>query len=432
MGWSSSLKLNEPCFGISYPESLGQLKPMVRFGTIQNTLNQWGFIESGCIMETGDSGGPLFDYMGRVVGLHSRISEPEGPNYEVPVVLYRNYWTALNTPKNFTELPEKENDVKADPFATQRIQMPTLANDEKEWIHARAVEGTTVIISSTIKDSQMQINGTVFINEESSKVSTQTRFVISKSSMIGEYPVILLPTGNSVKGQIISRDSANDLVLLSFKSTSEIDVRLKSFDTSELTVEDLGKFLFSYLPKNHIKRSVVGSNLFAMPVHFISGYFGANAVFKEGKVTLSRIRRGSPAEKSGLITGDTILSIDGVVLRKPEDYGAGLIQMAPGDQVTLKVERKDSAFTKVVELAEPPQMNHPMNRFEGGKSLRREGFQTVFVHDARIRSYECGSPVFDALGKFRGINIARFSHTTTMVIPASVIYHLLLGNTRGL
>lgn len=165
LGWSSSLKLGGPCFGISYPESLAQLKPMVRFGTILNTMDEWGFIESGCIMETGDSGGPLFDYMGRVIGLHSRINKPEGANYEVPVDLYRKYWTALNTAKNYSALPAVVDDVKADPLRPQLIEVPHPAQPDKELMNSKAVEGTSVVINSTIRDSLYKINGTIFIKE---------------------------------------------------------------------------------------------------------------------------------------------------------------------------------------------------------------------------------------------------------------------------
>ncbi|MCH5686075.1 hypothetical protein LWM68_18555 [Niabella sp. W65] len=60
-----------------------------------------------------------------------------------------------------------------------------------------------------------------------------------------------------------------------------------------------------------------------------------------------------------------------------------------------------------------------MNHFKGGKSIRRDGFQHVILHDARLRSYECGSPLFNLEGNLTGINIARFSHTTTLALELS-------------
>ena len=91
MGWSSALSINEPCISIAYPESLDQPLPMVRFGHIQDLNNKYGFIQSTCIMEPGDSGGPLFDYLGRVIGIHSAVDIKETDNFEVPIDLYRKY-----------------------------------------------------------------------------------------------------------------------------------------------------------------------------------------------------------------------------------------------------------------------------------------------------------------------------------------------------
>jgi len=81
MGWSSSLKIDEPCLSIAYPETLNQTLPTIRIGRITDLKNQYGFIQSTCIMEPGDSGGPLFDHLGRVIALHSAIGIAEDENY---------------------------------------------------------------------------------------------------------------------------------------------------------------------------------------------------------------------------------------------------------------------------------------------------------------------------------------------------------------
>lgn len=82
MGYSASLLKNEPCISISYPESLNQTLPTLRLGTVAEVKNEYGFIRSTCKMEPGDSGGPLFDYYGRVIGLHSAIDVSEEMNFE--------------------------------------------------------------------------------------------------------------------------------------------------------------------------------------------------------------------------------------------------------------------------------------------------------------------------------------------------------------
>ena len=84
-------------------------------------------------------------------------------------------------------------------------------------------------------------------------------------------------------------------------------------------------------------------------------------------------------------------------------------------------------YTKQIVLAWKPVIaaTHPAEMFPGGKSIRRDGFTGVFVHDAVLTPNRCGGPVFDMAGNFRGINIARYSRTATIVMPADSVYEFL-------
>jgi S1-C subfamily serine protease len=50
---------------------------------------------SDCTLVGGDSGGPLFDLQGRVIGIHSRIGKNLTINVHVPVDPYRDSWDRL-------------------------------------------------------------------------------------------------------------------------------------------------------------------------------------------------------------------------------------------------------------------------------------------------------------------------------------------------
>lgn len=52
-------------------------------------------IQSDCTIIGGDSGGPLFDLDGKVVGIHSRISRSLRQNYHVPIAQYTGQWDRL-------------------------------------------------------------------------------------------------------------------------------------------------------------------------------------------------------------------------------------------------------------------------------------------------------------------------------------------------
>jgi serine protease Do len=67
--------------------------PVARFGRILS--NTKSVIETDCKLVGGDSGGPLFDMEGNVIGIHSRIGRKLTKNLHVPVQTYRDDWDRL-------------------------------------------------------------------------------------------------------------------------------------------------------------------------------------------------------------------------------------------------------------------------------------------------------------------------------------------------
>jgi len=103
MGVSKSLAQNQPCLSISYPSGqLPSLTPLVRFGRMVPSDKAPKKLQSTALMEPGDSGGPLFDLEGRVIGIHSSIGDDMAQNYEVPIDAFRKFWNELNRQKRFT------------------------------------------------------------------------------------------------------------------------------------------------------------------------------------------------------------------------------------------------------------------------------------------------------------------------------------------
>ena len=66
---------------------------VVRLGRIIRLLP--GALQTDCTISPGDSGGPLFDMFGRVVGIHSFISGSLTGNFHVPITLYVEDWDRL-------------------------------------------------------------------------------------------------------------------------------------------------------------------------------------------------------------------------------------------------------------------------------------------------------------------------------------------------
>jgi serine protease Do len=52
-------------------------------------------LQTDCTISPGDSGGPLFDMHGRVIGIHSSISSSVAENFHVAITQYYDDWDRL-------------------------------------------------------------------------------------------------------------------------------------------------------------------------------------------------------------------------------------------------------------------------------------------------------------------------------------------------
>lgn len=409
MGYSASLKLRQPCISIAYPESLNQHLPGIRFGIITSLGNERGFLQSTCAMEPGDSGGPLFDEQGRVIGIHSAISISESENYEIPVDLYRKYRTALASAKKYNALPVITDVVGTDPLAVQMEDLPALST----------AKNACFLITSEVKGKEENIYGTAFANG----------YVISKSSMVGSDPVIHYGD-KMIKATVVRRNRENDLVLLQIKEQIKDGITLTKAKPDSISFKHLGQFLVSPRLDTANAASVAGTLPFSLPRINSTGFLGASIAYKPGPLLLTFVRKNSPAAANDLKVGDEVISLNNITYNKAEDFGAALQKYWPGDTITISLKREGSVYTKQIVLDEKPQVpaNHPSEMFAGGKSKRRDGFTRIFAHDAILTPNQCGGPVFDAAGNFMGINIARYSRTSTIAIPSEVVWEFVKDN----
>jgi len=424
MGYSQSLVKNEMCLSIAYPESLNQKMPTLRLGKIAEARNTYGFIQSTCKMEPGDSGGPLFDYWGRVIGLHSAIDVAEEMNFEIPVDLYRKYWTALLQEKIYTALPNQTDLVNADELAKQIKKDTESGKTDFGQVQLRPkFKNTSFEISSKLNGEVKTISGMLFNLTDAAGMYKQV--LVTKNSMIGE--AISIKSKDKVFSlSVIARDKANDLILLGLKETIQGGIDWK--DIKPVSSENpVGKLLFTAKYDATYLQSVWSSTALTLPKLFSMPYFGAMVAYNTSPVVFSLIKAASPAEQAELKMGDELVSIDGQPIAKSADFMPFMAKYWPDDEITLNWTREGKPFSTTVKLAGMGQgsSNHPAEKFKGGKSARRDGFNVVYAHDLALTPDLNGSGVFDAQGNFCGLNIARFSRTATLFIPADLVYQFI-------
>lgn len=93
VGQSSDLMRNEWCVAMGHPGGFDPMRsPPVRLGRV---LSRGQFITTDCAVVGGDSGGPLFDVKGEVIGIHSNIGADLTENRHVPIGVFLADWEAM-------------------------------------------------------------------------------------------------------------------------------------------------------------------------------------------------------------------------------------------------------------------------------------------------------------------------------------------------
>lgn len=111
MGVSSELKLGQWCVTLGHPGGFNPRRgEVLRVGRV--VMNEPSVVWTDCKLLPGDSGGPLFDMQGRVIGIHSRITNipfaggVEG-NFHVPVDIFSAHFDTLKTGKRIHSPSDK-------------------------------------------------------------------------------------------------------------------------------------------------------------------------------------------------------------------------------------------------------------------------------------------------------------------------------------
>jgi serine protease Do len=94
IGSLDGARVGDWVLALGHPGGFDRERPMVvRLGRIIRLAS--GVLQSDCTLVGGDSGGPLFDMHGRVIGIHSRISDSTAANFHVSIGAYSDSWQRL-------------------------------------------------------------------------------------------------------------------------------------------------------------------------------------------------------------------------------------------------------------------------------------------------------------------------------------------------
>ncbi len=149
LGNSTDVKIGQWCLATGHPGGYDPDRPPVlRWGRVLRVEDS--AILTDCTLVGGDSGGPLFDLNGRVIGVHSRIGKNLTVNVHVPVSQYTESWDRLLAGEMWGMLDEDESGTEpSDAQATPDVQ-------EQAWlgvVEDRQSTAPSPRISSVVSNS---------------------------------------------------------------------------------------------------------------------------------------------------------------------------------------------------------------------------------------------------------------------------------------
>ena len=115
MGHSSEVERGDWCFALGHPGGRRDGRPAVlRFGRTLSVSDETIVSDNAIVL--GDSGGPLFDLQGRLIGIHSMISRVIVENRHVAIDVWRRDWDRLLKGDTWGQLRVSDDEIAASGF----------------------------------------------------------------------------------------------------------------------------------------------------------------------------------------------------------------------------------------------------------------------------------------------------------------------------
>ncbi len=381
---ATALNTPEPVIAIGNPGGFQKERPsLVRFGTASGTA----VLQSTCRIARGDSGGPLFDLDGNVIGIHRQIRIDAAQNYHTSAVSVRRHWNRLLA----------GGLIEGTPPAARRLEL-----EERNEIRHAASRAVVRIYCGPHR----AILGTV--------INGKRGLIITKASELTS-PLTVGVGNTRVDAAIVGTDSGSDLALLQAKADFAASLPLGR--TPRAT--KVGQIVLTGLP------GVCRTGILGSAARKIDQQRGELGLVLSEALEIERIQPNSAARAAGAEVGDRVVAVGPAPVDSTRGLAALLSQFNPGDPLVLKVVRNQQNITLTMKLRHPARTRFDDKAFQlgagGASSQRRSGFPSVLQHDCLFAAEQCGSPVVSLDGRLVGINIAKVGREAAYCVPAHLI-----------
>lgn len=447
--------------------------PPVRLGRIIDVTDT--VIRTDCTINSGDSGGPLFDMQGRVIGIHSRIAEQATVNLHGPVLAFQESWQPMKDGEVYPPVPESRFLDKLDmdrdgkitraelPEGSYRELYDRLAkryeleenraytfhelkgkmgwrpippsfeirayDAERTSGHAlaseRYIRGRDLRKTFESLVSKMQTS-MVAVESNGKRVAFGTVVdggVLTKATQLREPITCKTHDGRVLAARIAHIDATQDLALL------KLDEQLEPASLQSDSELPLGSWLITPGLKGR-PISIGVSSVARRAIEGLPGVLGVQIDTDETRAMIVKVFPESGAAKAGLKENDVIVQVMAKDVSSLTQVQEALGKYRAGEVVKATVLRDGKQVEFKIRLGMREDIFLADDRFGSGRlngelSLRRDDFPDAIQHDSVLDPEDCGGPLIDLGGNIVGINIARADRVASYAIPINIVRDVL-------
>ena len=387
-----SVQKDQVALALGFPgRTPNERSPTVRIGRI--IAAERDVIRTSCRLTVGDSGGPLLNSSGRLIGMHRQIGVGAESNLHAALVIAKPELEKAGWQSNPAPATASLVDVDQLQATAKVVNVLRSRTIDVRW------EGSAV----------KSIRGTLVAPD----------VVVTKLSELADAESFDCTSldGQTRQGRLLYMDRALDLAVI--RLSSPIPLNISTISTTPKLQEGLLVFAAGENPLptcgvvsfvNHQEPS-------------LSGRLGARFTSDSGRsVNVAEVLPNGTAALAGFAVGDELVSVEGQEVRVLDEIAAALKEYQPGDRIQMNLKRGASdAMPFLVRLQHDVGERFTKMEFLDGRSgelsERRSGFASVAQHDISVRPNDCGGPLCDSTGGVIGITIARRSREASLAIP---------------
>ena len=323
-----SVELGEWVVALGHPGGYeARRTPPVRLGRVW-TKGFLRMLGTDCTLVGGDSGGPLFDLDGKLIGIHSSIGGRLSENRHVPMDAFNDDWEAM---------------LAGEKWGSQGVMMGRVDPNRPALgvqLDRESTDGVRVAGLSEFSPA----------GDAGVEVGDVIRRIGNKK--IADYDALVKRLERLKAGQKIN--------VVVQRGDEEVEIEVKLTKLGRLLDRRSGERAEPQVePEPSADRATLG-------VQLERDAEGAK---------IYEVLPGSPAAKAGLKDGDVVIEIGGEEVESSAGVAEALGGQSPGDEISIKIRRGDEELTKKVTLgrfgdrAPDGQLNREEKSSRGRPSL---------------------------------------------------------------